>query len=294
MLGQPGVAIRPGVCAREGTLPIIAAVTRSTILSALLVVLTALALAACSTEDEDQVAQTLDRAAKATKGLGMVVTTTGTVSVDGISQQLRSRATIAPDGRHARISTQTGGLSLEQYLDGRFMLMSVDSFPGAGGGGLPPGTRYVKFDIDKINKSMGLDATLNELQSLDPRRAAAMLSDVAEVSSAGSGTVGGVRVTRYSANVDLEEMAKALSKGGDTTRLKQLFGKDAKMRMEIALDAEDRIRGYGMNGDLGSMKMDMDAVVGSYSRDLKVAIPSQGVYDVTSTVVGALDGLKQP
>lgn len=267
--------------------------TRSTILSALLVALTALVLAACSAEDQDRVAQTLERAAKATKGLGMVVTTTGTVSVDGISQQLRSRAAIAPDGRRARISAQTGGLSLEQYLDGRFMLMSVDSFPGAGGGGLPPGTRYVKLDLDKINKSMGLDATLNELRSLDPRRAAAMLSDVAEVRPAGSGTIGGVRVTRYSANVDLEEMAKALSEGGDTKRLKQLFGKDAKMRMEIALDAEDRIRGFGMNGDLGPMQMDMDAVVGSYSRDLKVAVPSQGVYDVTSTVVGALDGLEQ-
>ena len=54
--------------------------------------LTALVLAACTTEEQDRVAQTLDRAAKATRGLGMVVTTTGTVTVDGFSQSLRSRA----------------------------------------------------------------------------------------------------------------------------------------------------------------------------------------------------------
>ncbi|HEV2787492.1 MAG TPA: hypothetical protein VGV67_13930 [Solirubrobacteraceae bacterium] len=268
--------------------------TRLSILSALLVALATLVLAACSGEEQDQVAQTLDRAAKATKGLGMVVTSTGTVSVQGISQSLRSRATIAPDGRHARISTQTAGLSLEQYLDGHFMLMSVDSFPGAAAGGLPPGTRYLKFDIDRVNKSVGIDATLREMQSLDPRRAAAMLADVAEVKSVGSGTVGGVEVTRYSADVDVEQMVKALSKGGDDERLAKLFADDAKMKLEIALDGEDRIRGFGMKGDFVGMKMDMDAIVGSYSRDLEVKIPTKGVYDATAAIVGAMDGFKQP
>lgn len=266
--------------------------SRSTILSALLVVLAALVLASCTAADEEQVAQTLQRAAKATEGLGMVVTMSGSVSGEGISQPLRSRATIAPDGRHARMSTTVGGLSLDQYLDGHFMLMGVDSMPGAGMN-LPPGTRYLKVDVDKVNKSVGIDTTMSEMQSLDPRRAAAMLSDAAEVKSVGSDTIGGVKVTRYAADVDLEQMAKALSKGADTSRFSKMLG-DAEMRMEIAIDGDDRIRGFGMKGDMGPAKYEMDAVVQSYSRDLKVTIPSRGVYDMTAAITGAFDGLETP
>ena len=101
---------------------------------------------------------------------------------------------------------------------------------------------------------MGLDATLREMQSLDP----------------------------CSAGVDLQEMATALSRSDD-----------AKMKMEIALDGRDHIRGFAIRGEFGPMEMDMDAVVGSYSRDLKVDIPTQGIHDMTSTLVGALGGLEQ-
>jgi hypothetical protein len=267
-------------------------VPRSKILSALLAGLAALVLASCSAADQERVAQTLQRAAKATEGLGMVVTMNGTVSAQGISQPLRSRATIAPDGRRARMSTQVGGLSLEQYLDGHFMLMGLDSVPGAGMS-LPRGTRYLKVDIDKVNASMGIDTTMSEMQSLDPRRAAAMLSEAAEVRSVGSDTIGGVKVTRYAADVDVEEMAKALSKGTDTSRLAKMFG-DAKMQIDIAIDGDDRIRGFGMKGAMGPAKVEMDAVVQSYSRDLKVTIPSRGVYDMTAAITGAFDGLRTP
>ena len=273
----------------------IAWVSRRTMLAALLIALAPLVLAACSTDDQDQIAQTLERAAKATKGLGMVMTMSGTVSVEGISQPLRSRVVVAPDGRHAKMTTQAGSFSMQQYLDGRFMLMSLASFPGAGAGGpMPPGTRYLKVDIDKVGKAMGINTTLSEMQSLDPRRAAEMLSDVAEVKSAGTATIGGVKVTRYRADVDVEELVKAMAKSGDTTRLKKMFG-DGTMQMQVALDGNDRIRGFGMKGDfMAGMKVDFNAVVSSYSRDLKVEIPSRGVYDVTSTIVGAAGSLKQP
>ena len=262
---------------------------RSRLLSALLVLLAGIVLGACSAAEEDRVAQTLERAAKATKGLGMQMTMTGTVGVEGISQSLRSRATIAPDGRHARIVTQVGAMSMRQYLDGSFMLMSVDSFGGAGTM-VPPGTRYMKFDVDKVSESMGIDTSMTEMQSLDPRRAAEMLSDVADVRSVGRGTLGGVPVTRYSATVDIEEMAKALSEDGDLKGLGKLFA-DGEMLVEVAIDGGDRIRGFRMKGDMGPTKLDLQARITAYSRDLKVKIPSQGVYDVTKAVVGAVDGL---
>ena len=253
--------------------------------------LAGIVLGACSAAEQEQVAQTLERAAKATKGLGMQMKMTGTVGVDGISQSLRSRATIEPDGRRARITTQVGAMSMSQYLDGSHMLMGVDAFGGAGTM-MPPGTRYMKFDIDKVNKSMGIDATLSEMQSLDPRRAAEMLSDVADVKYAGRGTLGGVPVTRYSATVNLEEMARALSEDGDVKGFAELVG-DAEMLMEIAIDGDDRIRGLRMKGDMGPTKVDMHAEVTSYSRAIKVKVPSRGVYDVTDAVVGAMDGLQR-
>jgi hypothetical protein len=38
----------------------------------------------------------------------------------------------------------------------------------------------------------------------------------------------------------------------------------------------------------------MDAVVQSYSRQLKVTIPSRGVYDITDTITGAFDASSRP
>lgn len=211
------------------------------------------------------------------------------IGVEGISQSMRSRATIEPDGRRARITTRFGAMSMKQYIHGRFMLMSVDSFGGADTM-MPAGTRYMKFDIDKVGRSMGIETSMSEMQSLDPRRAAEMLSDVAEVRSAGRGTLGGVPVTRYSATVNNEELAKALSGGGGLEGLGKAF-EHGEMLVEVAIDGDDRIRGLRMTGDMGPAKVDMNAEITSYSRNLKVKIPSQGVHDVTDAVVGAMDGL---
>jgi hypothetical protein len=268
-------------------------VSRSTVLSALLVAVAAFGVGSCSAAEQEQFAQRLERAAKTTKEFGMVITMTGTVSAGVVSQPLRSRMTIAPGGRRARMSTKAGDLSLEQYLDGRFMLTAVDSFPGARTG-LPPGTRYIKVDMDRIGKSLGLDMTMSQMQSMDPSRIAALLADVAEVRSLGSGTIDGAKVSRYVADVDNEKLAKAVSSGDDAAAVSKLFG-HGTMQMQLALDdADGRIRGFGMKGDMGPAKVDMDAVVQSYSRQLKVTIPSRGVYDITDTITGAFDASSRP
>jgi hypothetical protein len=255
----------------------------------LLVALCAGLLPACSSADKNQVADTLRRAAAASKGLGMRVSTTGTVSVGGAPQPVRSRATIEAGGRQAKITTEVAGTSTEQYLDGHYLLMGVDAFPS--GALAPPGTRYVRFDIDAVSRSVGIDATLRDLQQLDPSKTAELLAKVAEVKAVGKGTIRGVPVTRYSAKVNLAKLVKALGKGDDDTELPAMF-RNSDMTIELAIDEDDLVRGYRTAGRIGPATMDLEGEVTSYARDLKVDVPSgPGIYDITDDVTGALDGL---
>jgi hypothetical protein len=260
------------------------------LLSALLILICAGLLAACSAEDERKVEDALTKAAAASKGLGMRVSTTGTVAVGGEDQPIASRAMIEAGGRRAKITTEIGGAAIEQYLDGSYLLMSADTFPS--GGLAPPGTRFIRFDIDKVNRSVGLDATLRDLQQLDPSKTAALLAKVAEVKSAGKGSVRGVPVTRYRATVDLEKLVTALDTNGDGTQQLPDLLKDSELTIELSIDDDHLVRGYGMTGTIGPAQMNLRAEVTSYARDLKVDVPSgTGIYDITDDVTGALDDL---
>lgn len=262
----------------------------SRILALLSVVLCSGLLAACSAGEQAQVERTLERAARATKGLGMQMTTTGTLSVAGQRQALRSRATIEPDGRRARIRSAIAGHELEQYVDGSAMLMSVDGFPIKGP--WPSGTRYLRFDLDRLGRAAGIDTTLRDLQSLDPAKTAALLGKAADdVSSAGRGTIGGVPVQRYRARVRLDKLVASLTGGGQAGAAGML--EDSTMTVEVAIDGDDRIRGVALDGAIGPATITTRAQITAFDRDIRVAVPSAGVYDVTDAVArlaGALSG----
>ena len=244
---------------------------------------------ACSADERSRVQQTLERAARATQGVGMQVTTTGTLSADGLEQALRSRATIAADGRRARIRTQIGGQELVQYVDGTSMLMSVDSFPVRSA--WPPGTRFLRVDLDRIGSAMGLDSALRDLQSLDPARAAALLAKVADdVQPAGRGTLGGVAVQRYSARLHVDKLMESVV-GKDAAGGLPAAVKDATMTVEVAIDGKDRIRGFGIDGALGQAAITLRAQVTAFDRDIEVAVPTTGVYDITAALAGMAGAL---
>lgn len=248
-------------------------------------------LTACSADERDQIAQTLERAAKATEGLGQHITSTGSVSVDGQRMRLSSRAAIAADGRHARISSRMGALTFEQYLDGNAILMSVDSLPA--GGPWPADTRWLRFDLDTLGRGAGVDSTLRDLQTLDPAKAAAMLSKVAEDVTSRRGKVRGVAVTRYSARVPLDKLMRSLfpaAASGES--LEPLEG--AALTVEVAIDDDDRIRGFATGGVMGPMTMEMRGEVTAFERGLKIAIPSRGVHDISDAIAGLAGALTPP
>ena len=247
-------------------------------------------LGACSADERDEIARTLERAAKATNSVGQRVTMTGSISVDGQSQALRSRAAIEAGARRARVSSQFGPMKFDQYLDGTTMLMSVDSLPS--GGPWPAGTRYLKFDLDKLGRAAGLDTTLRDLQSLDPGKAAKLLGDAAEDVTLREGKLRGVPVKRYSARLRLDKLTRSLSGGGANGLPDEV--EQAALTVEVSIDGDDRIRGFAMGGAIGPMTMEMRGEVTAFERDLKVAIPTTGVYDITDAMKGLAGALTPP
>jgi hypothetical protein len=247
-------------------------------------------LTACSADERDQIQAKLERAAQATKDVGQRITMSGSISVDGQSQTLRSRAAIQAGARRAHVSTQIGAMTFDQFLDGTTMLMSVDSLSTSGP--WPAGTRYLKFDLDKLGAAAGLDTTLRDLQSLDPAKAASLLGDAAEDVTLRRGKVRGVAVERYSARVRIDKLARSLA-GGKAGALGDAL-EDAVMTVEVAIDGDDRIRGFAMGGTIGPMTMRMRGEVTAFDRDLRVALPSTGIYDVTDAIAGLAGSLTTP
>lgn len=244
----------------------------------------AVAVAGCSSDSE--AAQALQRSLEKTRDLGARMSMTGTFGAGGESVRMTSRMSVEPGARRMRMTSTIGGVEMEQYLDGSSMLMSVDAFPSSGA--FPPGTRYLKFDMDELLKASGLDTSMRELQQMDPSKVAALLKDT-ELETAGSGEVRGVAVKRYRATIGLDDIAKQL--GGDSDVADAL--KDGEMIVTLALDDEDLVRAFDMTGDIAGQKMSMKAEVTSYSRDIRVKVPTgPGIYDMSGALEGAPSGTK--
>lgn len=262
-------------------------VNRAYPLSALLAFVLALACAGVVTGcsgDSDDAAQRLERSMEKSRTLGTRMSTNMTFKTGAETVRMRARATTEAGGRRMRMVSTLGGVEMEQYVDGSQMLMSVDSLPT--NGAFPAGTRWLKFDMDELLKASGLDASMRELQQIDPTKAAALLND-ADIKDAGSGRVRGVAVERYRATVALKDVAKTL---GGKSKLPRAFT-DGEVTVTLALDDEDLLRAFDMSGDIGPAKMTMDAEITSYSRDIRIAMPSgEGIYDMS----GALGGLGDP
>ncbi len=254
---------------------------RTVLLSAVLVlglVFTSV-VAGCSSDSE--AAQALQRSLEKTRTLGSRMSMNMTFTTAGETMRMRARATVEAGGRRMRMVSTIGDIEMEQYLDGSTMLMSADSFPA--GGGLPAGTRWLKFDLDELLKDSGVDTSMRDLQQMDPTKAAAMLKD-ADLKDVGSGRVRGVAVDRYRATVQMDDVLRALG-GSDAKVPKEL--EDSTMTMTLSLDDEDLLRAFDMKGDIGPAKTAMDAVITSYSRHIRIRMPSdEGVYDATEALSG--------
>jgi len=95
---------------------------------------------------------------------------------------------------------------MREILDGSTIYMTSDLFAGQ----LPDGKTWLKLDLEKAMKPLGLDFAA--LSSQSPTDALTRLRAAGSVTKVGPATVDGVATTHYSVILDLDRVAK-LTKG---------------------------------------------------------------------------------
>ena len=267
-------------------------VKRSLLLRALLALALVAPVAGCGegSADEDAV-DAIARAADLSAGTGSRFKIDGTVEAQGRSIAMTGRASVEPGGRQGIVKMTVAGTELETYIDGRYLLVGADALPSTAG--LPPGTRYLRLNVDKIGASVGIDSgPLRKLQSLDPGAAARMAAAASDIHSIGKATEDGVAVTRYEWSATFEEIAGALGGAGTATDKLPRALRDTKLTSVVAIDGDGRVHSFSIRTALSGAKMSMKTTVTSYSDDISVDVPSgRDVYDVTDAVAGGLGDL---
>jgi hypothetical protein len=93
-----------------------------------------------------------------------------------------------------------GAMQQEMIVDGFTMYMRVPSL----GAGLGSGKKWLKFDVAKAGKALGIDVSQMGSFGQDPSQSLQMLKAVAgDVKTVGEEDVRGVSTTHYSATIDL-------------------------------------------------------------------------------------------
>jgi hypothetical protein len=269
-------------------------VPRALVIWTLSVLAVAGLIGGCGDAAGDQGAvRALVRAANVSSDYGSRFRVQGTINAEGQSIPLSGRAAVAPGGRRARFTSTFGSSEFEFITDGKFMLMSTDRLPGTGG--LPPGVHWLRFDIDKVGQSIGLDSgPLRRLQNLDPGAAARISAGAGDVRELGTAIEHGVKVKRYESSSTLEEMTKALADGKDVAGKLPADIRDAKINVRTSIDDQDRIRSFRIRMGFSAIKMALTTTVTSFSQDITVDLPpSSEVFDATGAVAGQLGGLSK-
>lgn len=231
------------------------------------------------------------RAANVSSDYGARFRMEGTIDAQGQKIPITGRAAVEPGGKRAVVRSFVQGIEFKVFMEGQYMLMSANLLPGQPG--LPAGTRWVRFDVDKVGQSVGLNTgPLRRLQSLDPASAAKIGAAAGNVHAVGTATEDGVKVTRYESSAKLGEITKALSDGKDDADKLPKELRDAKMDSLISIDDQDRVKSFRIRFGISDLKMDLNTTITSFSKDIEVAVPSGSeVYDATSSMVDELNGL---
>jgi hypothetical protein len=183
------------------------------------------------------------------------------------------------------VPTGQGNVELDEVQDGQVLYMKSPTF------NLPGGKQWVKMDIGKVQKQLGLSQLIQQQQSLDPGQALDQLRTTGDVTKVGSEQVGGVDTTHYHAKVDVRKViAKATTAAGRRT-LSKLYA-TRFIPIDVWIDGDDHVRrenfsiAMHMPTQPGTMTMAFSMNLHDFGTAVNVQPPDPGdTIDVTQTAL---------
>jgi hypothetical protein len=284
---------------------------RRLILLAMIAAAVSAAVSGCGASSSITGDQVAKAAAATTSKHGSKVSLVIAMSSDQLPQTIHmtGQGVLDPVSRKARLTldmSELAGLSgsglkasqlkATEILDGTAFYMRIPLLDGK----LPGGKKWMKIDIAKAGKALGLNLGQLSQPGQDPSQQLAYLRTVSDAKKVGTDTIRGVRTTHYHGLVKLDDYPKLLPKDQQAgaraaiKRLEKLSGSNSyPVDAWVGKDGLLRRMALTMNMDpTGSgqtLKMQMQEDLFDFGTPVDATPPSDDdVYDATKVTSNAI------
>jgi predicted small secreted protein len=230
-------------------------------------------LSGCSTDS--LTAQGIAQAAETTsaKGGAKVSMRTTTSIPGGGALQMTGDGVIDSKRRAGHMTMRFGGLvpggeaMTQEMIFDRFTIYMRSELFGAG---LQSGKKWLKFDLAKVSKGLGIDLSQLAQVGQDPSQSMQMLKAVGgEVKKVGEDEVRGVDTTHYSATVDFDKYPAAVP-ASDRAAVKKSIERLVKLSGQRTIPVD--------------VWVDDDEVVRRVAQTIKTKVPGAGSMQMKMTM----------
>jgi hypothetical protein len=259
------------------------------------------ALSGCSTDS--LTAQGIAQAAETTsaKGGAKVSMRTTTTIPGGGALEMSGDGVFDSKRRIGRMTMRFGGLvpggeaMTQEMIFDRFTIYMRSELFGAG---LKPGKQWLKFDLAKLGKGLGIDFAQLGQVGQDPSQSMQMLKAIGgDVKNVGEEKVRGVDTTHYSATVDFKKLP-ASAPASDRAAVKKTVDNLIKLTgqrtvpVDVWVDGDKVVRRVAQtikNKVPGAGTMQVKMIMEYYDFGTKVDVkkpPADQVQDISDLAAG--------
>jgi hypothetical protein len=138
---------------------------------------------------------------------------------------------------------------MEMVLDGTVIYMRGPAFDPA----LPPGKKWLSFDLQTMGEQMGIDFSQLMQSQSDPVQGIEYLAGATDVEEVGTEKIRGVDTTHYEAIIDYEALGNEKPELAETLdQIVELLGV-SRVPVEVWLDDDDLVRKMVMEMSMPAM-----------------------------------------
>jgi hypothetical protein len=169
----------------------------------------------------------------------------GTMEVGGTTVEMSGGGEFVAKGKHARMTMSYSGAGANFEMEAVMIWPAFYMrFPAELGSQLPAGKEWVKFDMQKLGKELGIDMNdfMRQANQWDPVQAFAYLQKVADLETVGTEEVRGIETTHFRGAVDLHRVAEADPELKDSIDAMIELTGDDPMPMEVWVSADGLVR----------------------------------------------------